>query len=73
MSQMFLFDIESTNTGTASFYEAMQFFNNVPKTEEAFYLRFQIMPVEYKTAIYKITGKKDDWQIFKEICKFYRI
>ena len=80
MSQLSLFDCLDISTTTKlskcnlpTFIEAMNFFEDTYRTEESFYLRFQIMPEEMKKAIYMITGKSEDWQIFKEICKFYKL
>lgn len=53
-------------------YEALNFFKDTEKTEGAFYLRFQVMPKE-KLNILKRFYKKEEWQIFKLICKFWNV
>ena len=74
MNQGLLFDIEiKEKKGNSSFYEAMNFFMHTPKTEESFYLRFQVMPIKYKNSIKSYYQLNEEWQIFKNICKFWNI
>ena len=74
MSQQFLFDgVEIDYVRQTSYNDAMMFFENTANTESAFYLRFQVMPLEHKKSLFNYYNTTDDWKIFKEICKFYKI
>ena len=73
MNQGLLFDIDIKTKESSSFYEAMNFFKSTPKTEESFYLRFQVMPVEYKNTIKSYYQLAEEWQVFKKICKFWNV
>jgi hypothetical protein len=54
-------------------HEILKFFEDVPKTESAFYLRFQSMnieDIEFLKSFYKET---EQWRVFCKICSFFNV
>jgi len=54
-------------------WATLKWFEDTPKTEEAFYLRFQELSDEdvvFLKSFYNIT---EDWDLFEMICKFWNI
>jgi hypothetical protein len=56
-----------------SIYEIMKFFKATPRTESAFYLRFQKMSKEDIRLLMSYYYAEEDWQVFKRICKFWNV
>lgn len=54
-------------------YDIMKFFKNTNRTEGAFYLRFQLMPKEDIRMLMSYYNINEDWQVFKNICKFWNV
>ena len=75
MPEIGLFGQTITNkkTNTISVYESLVFFQDTPKTETAFYLRFQVMPLEYLHSLKSYFNTDDEYRVFQEILKYYKI
>ena len=74
MNQLLMFDDLDIDYAIAtSFNEAMNFFQCTPRTEAAFYLRFQVMPAEHLKALMQYYNTTEEWKLFKKICRFYRL
>ena len=56
-----------------SLFEAMAFFDGIPKTESAFWIRFQTMPLSLMLPIQKKINNNEQWNVFKEILKWHRV
>jgi hypothetical protein len=54
-------------------WATLKWFKGTPKTEEAFYLRFQDLPDEDVTFLKSFYNVSEDWDLFKMICKFWDI
>lgn len=54
-------------------WATLKWFENTPKTEEAFYLRLQELPDEDVTFLKSFYHVTEDWNLFKLICKFWNI
>ena len=54
-------------------WATLKWFENTPKTEEAFCLRFQELPDEDVTFLKSFYNVSEDWDLFKLICKFWNI
>jgi len=54
-------------------YRALMFFKDTHKTEEAFYLRFQTMPADFRKSLMKFYHVDDNFKLFKFICKWWNI
>jgi hypothetical protein len=52
---------------------ALAFFRHTPRTEEAFYLRFQALPDERLEALRRWWARRDDWTIFPRVCRFWGV
>ena len=74
MNQLLMFDDLDIDYAIAtSFNEAMNFFQCTPRTEEAFYLRFQILPVEHLKALIIYYNTNENCKIFTNICKHFNL
>ena len=75
MSNIGLFGqiVYEENEIKASYCEAMKFFEKTPKTEAAFWIRFQTMPLKYLDAIIRHIHSEDEWKLFREISKFWKL
>jgi hypothetical protein len=56
-----------------SIYDIMKFFESTPRTEAAFYLRFQQAKQSYIQLLMSYYGIQEEWQVFKKICKFWNV
>ena len=54
-----------------SIYDIMKFFNQTPRTEVAFYLRFQLLPKEEVIRLMNYYNDNEEWHVFKKICKYW--
>jgi len=61
------------NEKQKSIYDIMKFFRDTPRTESAFYLRFQQMDQGDIRLLMSFYDIEEDWQVFKRICKFWNI
>ncbi|UCC96310.1 MAG: hypothetical protein JSW66_10735 [Phycisphaerales bacterium] len=60
-------------SGRQEWYRALKHFEKTPRTEAAFYIRFQTLsPVDKKVllAFYEL---EDDWKLFRKICRYYAV
>lgn len=64
---------DAKKTQDISFINAMNFFKDTPKTEAAFFLRFQILPVEMLKCLESYYNTCDSWKIFNKIKNFWNI
>jgi hypothetical protein len=61
---------ESLTEKQKTIYCLMKFFKATPRTEGAFYLRFQQMPREDIHLLMSFYEVDEDWHVFKRIRKF---
>ena len=54
-------------------YKGLQWFHDTPKTESAFYIRFQTLPKEYEDALSRTYHCKTQMQVFFRICKWWAV
>ena len=54
-------------------WATLKWFEDTPKIEEAFYLRFQELPDEDATFLKSFYNVSEDRDLFKMICKFWNI
>ena len=54
-------------------WATLKWFEETPKTEEDFYLRFQDLPDEDATFLKSFYNVSEDWELFRMICKFWNI
>jgi len=54
-------------------WTTLKWFENTPKTEEGFYLRFQELSDEDLTFLKSFYNITEDWELFEMICKFWNI
>jgi len=54
-------------------WATLKWFEGTPKTEEAFYLRFQELPDEDVTFLKSFYNVSEDLDLFMMICKFWNI
>ena len=54
-------------------WATLKWFEETPKTEEAFYLRFQDLPDEDVTFLKSFYNVSEDWDLFRMICRFWDI
>jgi len=64
---------ESLTEKQKPIYDIMKFFKQTPRTEGAFYIRFQKMPQEDIRLLMTFYNIEEDWQVFKKICKFWNV
>ncbi|MHC4541603.1 MAG: hypothetical protein ACYS74_17780 [Planctomycetota bacterium] len=60
-------------SGRQEWYRAMKHFEHTPRTEAAFYLRFQTLPEAAKKALLAFYQLDDGWKLFKTICRYYAV
>jgi hypothetical protein len=65
--------IEDDSDSKVSFAKAINFFEETVKTEGAFFIRFEELPLEYLACLRSYYNTDKDWKIFKEIKKFWKI
>jgi hypothetical protein len=54
-------------------WATLKWFENTPKTEEGFYLRFRELPDEDVTFLKCFYNITEDWDLFEMICKFWNV
>jgi len=54
-------------------WNTMRWFDSTPKTQAAFYDRFQELADEDATFLKCFYDIADDWDLFKMICKFWNV
>jgi hypothetical protein len=54
-------------------WATLKWFDDTPKTEEEFYLRFKELPDEDATFLKSFYNVSEDWDLFRMICKFWDI
>ena len=54
-------------------WATLKWFENTPKIEEEFYLRFQDLPDEDATFLKSFYNLSEDLDLFRMICKFWNI
>ncbi len=54
-------------------WATLKWFEDTPKTEDEFYLRFQDLPDEDATFLKSFYNVNEDWDLFRTICKFWNI
>lgn len=54
-------------------WATLKWFEETPKTEDAFYLRFQDLPDEDAVFLKSFYNLNDDWELFKKICSFWSV
>jgi len=54
-------------------WATLKWFENTPKTEDAFYLRLQELPDEDATFLKSFYNVSEDRDLFELICKFWNI
>ncbi len=54
-------------------WATLKWFEDTPKTEDEFYLRFQDLPDEDATFLKSFYNISEDRDLFKMICKFWNI
>ena len=54
-------------------WATLKWFENTPKNEDAFYLRFQDLPDEDAVFLKSFYNLTDNWELFKMICKFWNV
>jgi hypothetical protein len=54
-------------------YDIMKFFKQTPRTESAFYIRFQKMTQEDIQLLMSYYEVNENWHVFKRICKFWNV
>jgi len=54
-------------------YDLMKFFRNTPRTESAFYLRFQLMDPADISMLMTLYAVDEEWDVFKIICKYWNV
>jgi hypothetical protein len=54
-------------------WATLKWFEDTPKTEEAFYLRFKELPDEDVTFLKSFYNISEEWDLFEMICKFWNI
>ena len=54
-------------------YKALQWFGNTPRTESAFYLRFQTIPEEEKMLLAEFWHVTESFDLFSHICKWWAV
>ena len=52
---------------------ALAHFLQTPRTEAAFYLRFQRLPAARRQALGTYWNEPDDWRAFARVLRFYRL
>jgi len=52
---------------------ALAHFLQTPRTEEAFYLCFRRMPARRRRTLSIYWHQKDDWRLFRRVCRFYAV
>ena len=62
---------ESLTEKQKTIYDIMKFFKQTPRTEGAFYIRFQKMPQDDIRLLMSFYDVDEDWHVFKRICKFW--
>ena len=61
----------STETEAAGW--ALAAFLQTPRTEAAFYLRFQTLPAARRQALHTYWHEPDTWRAFARLLRFYRL
>jgi len=54
-------------------WATLKWFENTPKNEEDFYLRFRELPDEDVTFLKSFYNISEDWALFEMICKFWNV
>ncbi|MBN2312577.1 MAG: hypothetical protein JXM79_01520 [Sedimentisphaerales bacterium] len=54
-------------------YKAINWFHDTPKTESAFYLRFQTMSAEEKAILSDFWHVKESFDLFSHLCKWWAV
>jgi hypothetical protein len=66
-------EILNDTEGDESFIKAMKFFEGTIKTEASFFIRFELLPLDYLKILRKKFNTQKDWEVFREIKKFWKI
>ena len=56
-----------------SAWEAVRFFRETPRTEEAFYLRFQLLGASERRILKDHWKLRDDWTLYRRLCRFWGV
>ena len=51
----------------------MRFFRETPRTEEAFYLRFQLLGARERRVLKNHWKLRDDWTLYRRLCRFWGV
>jgi len=54
-------------------WQAVQMFRETPRTEEAFYLRFQLLGRRDRRLLKRCWDLPDDWTLYRRLCRFWGI
>jgi len=54
-------------------WRAVRFFRKTPRTEEAFYLRFQLLCARKRRQLKDCWKLADDWALYRRLCRFWGV
>ena len=54
-------------------WRAVRFFANTARTEEAFYLRFQLLCPRKRRVLKDWWALRDDWALYRRLCRFWGV
>ena len=54
-------------------WEAARFFRDTPRTEEAFYLRFELLGAQQRRILKNHWKLRDDWTLYRRLCRFWGV
>ncbi len=66
-----LLPFDGRRVSPAAVRDAVRWFAETPRGEEAFYVRFRALPADLRAALKRQWQTSEDWALFRRLCRLY--